>query len=127
MQSTTDVSKREASSLFGSWSPIKVPAGRIEHIPNVNSHFRADILERYDGELVTSVEKLLGPVAKDSMLQFLKFALYLSSNNMQQKKHANDFLRWNINNEDLRYLESLVLIKEIPSIEAFAESISGAH
>jgi hypothetical protein len=113
MQSIIDTSKREASSLFVSWIPIKIQAGNVEHIPNINSYLQANMLERYEGELAMSVQKLLGPVAKDSMLQFLKFAVYLSSNNMQQDSHADDFLRWIINNKQLPILESLVLIKEI--------------
>jgi hypothetical protein len=122
MQSITDMSKKEVSSPFVYWIPIRVQAGNIEHIPNISSHLQADISERYDGELVMTVQKLPESVAKDSMLQFLKFTVYLSSN-MQQDSHADDFLQWIINNEQLRILESLVLTEEIPAIGAFAESI----
>src|SRR5436309_16088196 len=80
------------------------------------------MLERHDGELLTSVQKLFGPVAGDSIFQFVKFVVYLSSNNLLPANHTDDFLKWIINNKQLSTLKSFLMIKE-STVEAFAASI----
>jgi hypothetical protein len=114
-------SEFEATSLFIKWIPTIKP-GNIEYVPNIYSFFQANILEQYNGELMISVQKLLRPVAQDSMLQFFKFAVYLSSNNMLSDSQTDSFLQWITNNKVLSALKALCLIK-MPLIKVFASEL----
>ena len=84
----------------------------IGNIPSI-SHLPAAILESQESMT------LYGYVNQQSLLQLVKFALYLASNNLLSDEHATKFLRFIIESKQESALASLFK-ERMPAIEAFA-------
>src|SRR5436853_1933305 len=107
-----------ARSLFpGSDARTEETGGNVT-IPNVYSHLQAVSLERCSGEFLLSIRRLLGPLNQDALLQYLKFAVYLSSNNMLSIEHGRYFLE-QITKIGTRSLFSI----KMSTIEALVENL----
>src|SRR5438270_2427493 len=79
-------------------SPFLGSNARIEEtnsnaiIPSVYSRLQAISLERHSAEFLLSIRRLFGPLNQSALLQYLKFAVYLSSNNMLSIEHNKHIL-----------------------------------
>src|SRR5437762_159082 len=91
-QLITNISTNEVCSLFGGWISTTIKADNDGYIQSVYSQLQAISLESEDGELILGIQKLLGPFSTDSLLQLLKFAVYLSTNNMLSNDQIDHFL-----------------------------------
>ncbi|KAA8907990.1 ankyrin repeat-containing domain protein [Sphaerosporella brunnea] len=95
-----------------------------EFVPAVHSRLQAISVEVFEGEQLSSIETLLGPFNNHFLLEFLKYAAYLASNNMlnlQQYDKIFDVIVENTNSSTLTTLFSVAL--HLPTIEAFARCI----
>jgi len=110
------------SALFAELVPATVTPGSAEFIPAVHSRLNAISLELNEGEHLSSIHTLLGPFNKDTLLEFLKYAAYLSSNNMFAEEQSDRFLQWIIANNKHSTLRAFFSVK-LPTIDAFARSI----
>jgi ankyrin repeat protein len=79
-------------------------------------------LERYDGEFIRSMGKIIGRFTQDAMLQYLKFAAYLSSNNILPAGHIDRLLRWIIDN-NLQPTLTAFCSSKTPTLEVFVRHI----
>jgi len=110
------------SSLFAGLVPSSVKQDSREFIPAVHSRLQAVSLELNEGEHLSSIHALLGPFNKDTLSQFLKYAAYLSSNNMLDAVQCDGFVRWIGNNNNHSTLRAF-FSQNLPTINAFARSI----
>jgi len=110
------------SSLFAGLVPSSVKQDSVEFIPAIHSRLQAVSLEMSEGEHLSSIHALLGPFNKDTLSEFLKYAAYLSSNNMLNAVQCDGFVRWISNNNNHSTLRAF-FSQNLPTINAFARSI----
>ncbi|KAF4626423.1 hypothetical protein G7Y89_g11736 [Cudoniella acicularis] len=82
---------------------------------------KPSMLERHDGDLEEQIGRLLGLSASDAFLEFLKFTVYLSSNQLLSFGQQKKVLEW------ITLPENAMLLKRIfafhsPTIKAFLDS-----
>ena len=115
--SSTDIWNLAKTSLFGEHKTQT--SGNAGGLPDLHSHFQALFLEKFDGELQSRIDSLLGPLTEDAFSEFLTFAGYLASNNRLSERKSNDLLEWIVSTQNLSRLRSFFSLK-IPTITAFA-------
>ena len=89
-----------------------MPLPKLQHIT----------LERRDGQLMASIQKLLGASNADTVLQLLGFAVYLSSNDVLSNHQTDDILLRIIDNKQRSIFRKFFSTK-IPSIESFVTNL----
>lgn len=115
------------SALVMRWHLPELPSaatepGIIDSIPSIYSNMRASFIESYQGEPITGPEVLLQTTNRQPLLQFIKFSVYLASNNMLSNSHIGELLQWVINDKQESMLTSFLSVK-LPTTEAFARQI----
>jgi ankyrin repeat protein len=93
-------------------------------IQSILPRLQVEILERHDGELIDDFERLLGTSSRDTSLQVIKFALYLSSNNMLEEKQVDNLLSWMVKNgHRVMSIFRELLSYKLPTVEACVHAI----
>ena len=120
-RSSTEIWNLAKASLFGEHkTQISGSAsGNAGGLPDLHSRFQALFLERFNGELQSRIENLLGPLTEEALTEFLMFAGYLASNNKLSERQSNDLLKWIVSTQNLSRLRSFCSLK-IPTVTAFA-------
>ena len=119
--SSTEIWNLAKTSLFGEHKTQTSgsASGNAGGLPDLHSRFQALFLERFDGELQSRIDNLLGPLTEDALIEFLTFAGYLASNNQLSERKSNDLLEWIVSTQTLSRLRSFFSLK-VPTITAFA-------
>ena len=119
--SSTEIWNLAKTSLFGEHKTQASgsASGNTGGLPDLHSRFQALFLEKFDGELQSRIDNLLGPLTEDALSEFLMFAGYLASNNQLSERASNDLLEWIVSTQNLSRLRSFFSLK-IPTITAFA-------
>ena len=119
--SSTEIWNLAKASLFGEHKARTSgsASGNAGGLPDLHSRFQALFLERFDGELQSRIDSLLGPLTEDALTEFLMFAGYLASNNKLSERQSNDLLEWIVSTQNLSRLRSFCSLK-IPTVTAFA-------
>ena len=79
------------------------------------------LLDKENGDLMTSIRKLLDPVNPDILLRILEIVAHLSSNNMLSDTSLDNIFRSLISSGQLPALQSF-FSTQIPTVNAFAEN-----
>jgi ankyrin repeat protein len=95
--------------------------GGCNSVSKVYSHLRNILPEKNDGELKKTLQMML-KTPESASLQMMKYAAYLSSNNMLDEYRADDFLQWIFSMHDETVLKSFFSVK-IPTIEALGTNM----
>jgi ankyrin repeat protein len=122
LRSNDSVTLQVTSSLFSGLVPSSVGRDSVEFIPAVHSRLQAVSLELSEGEHLSSIHALLGPLNKDTFSQFLKYAAFLSSNNMLDAAQCDKIVQWIIDNNNHSNLRAF-FSQDMPTVNAFARSI----
>ena len=122
LRSNDSATLQVTSSLFSGLVPSSVGRDSVEFIPAVHSRLQAVSLELSEGEHLSSIHALLGPFNKDTFSQFLKYAAFLSSNNMLDAAQCDKIVQWIIDNNNHSNLRAF-FSQDMPTISAFARSI----
>ena len=119
--SSTEIWNLAKTSLFGEHKiqTSGSASGNAGGLPDLHSRFQALFLERFDGELQSRIDSLLGPLTGGALTEFLTFAGYLASNNKLSEYKSNDLLKWIVSTQNLPRLRSFCSLR-IPTITAFA-------
>lgn len=114
----------ETTSLFSDLVLSPLSRGSVEFVPAVHSRLQAISLELLEGEQLSSIQTLLGPVNNNSLSEFLKYAAYLASNNMLRPIKCDQILKWFAENSNHSALTTLFSAKlQLPTIDAFARCL----
>jgi ankyrin repeat protein len=128
LQSGHEIPSAVISSLFKGLLTSDVPDEsslyQRDMIRSILPRLQVEILERHDGELIDDFERLLGTSPRDTCLQVIKFALYLSSNNMLAREQVDNFLSWMVENGQraMSIFQDLLSYK-LSTVEAFVHTI----
>jgi ankyrin repeat protein len=92
----------------------------------ITSQLDGFIPERKDGELVRNVEKMFDLSSMvDASLQLLRYAVFLSSNNLLFDSQIDKLLKWMINTDQSFLIERLIKIKT-PTVEILSHLLISA-
>ena len=112
------------ASLFSGLVPSSVARESVEFVPAVHSRLQAISLELFEGEQLSSIQALLGPINKKFLTEFLKYAAYLASNNILGEQECDQILQCFVENSNLSALATLFSTKlQLPTVDAFARCL----
>jgi hypothetical protein len=122
MHRISDLSTELVLSLFPELNTKIEGTNNTMIILKLYSRLQAISLERHNGELLLSIQRLFGPLHQDAWLQYLRFFIYLSSNNMLSKEHSKHFLQRITKSKTHLMLKAFFSIK-MSTIEVLAENL----
>jgi len=121
--STLEEASREARELLGGCLNASIDPDSPEYVSKISSCLEDIAIERCNGDLVRHIETLSsGTSARDTTLQLLRFAVYLTSNNFLSGQKVDTLLRWIIRSGGFSSVVRL-LDTGAPSVEIFAVNL----
>lgn len=108
-----------ASSLFGGILP---GPDSPNYASSVQSYLEAISFEQHKGDINSSVTTPMGPFNPDALSEFIKYLVYMSSNNMLSNEQSDRFLQWIIDTDNLSMLRAF-FSKNLQTLDGFARSL----
>lgn len=100
---------------------LSIPTTQEDQKKLLLQRMKPSILERHDGELEEQIGRLLGSSASDAFLEFLKFTVYLSSNQLLSFGQQKKVLEWITLPTNATILKKVFAFTS-PTIKAFLDS-----
>ncbi|KAH6663674.1 ankyrin repeat-containing domain protein [Halenospora varia] len=100
---------------------LSVPTTQEDQKQMLLHRMKPSMLERHDGDLEEQIGRLLGLSASDAFLEFLKFTVYLSSNQLLSFGQQKKVLEWITLPENATILKKVFAFNS-PTIKAFLDS-----
>jgi len=116
---TPHTSDEEARSIFVDIIGDPCASQNEDVTTAITSRLDGFLPERQDGELVRNVKKIFDLSSMvDASLQLLRYAVFLSSNNLLRNSQIDKLLQWMIKTDQSFLIERLIKIKT-PTVEIF--------
>ena len=109
-------------SLLRGLTPPLPTHRNVGDITNLLPHFEATFLERSVGDISQSIGHIMTPAGGAGVLELVKFAVYLASNNMLSETQTDQLLSWIVTNKYHNILRSFLEV-DSPTTKAFANAI----
>jgi hypothetical protein len=100
----------------------KVSPDGSEYAHDISLRLDDITIESQDGVIASNVRKLCGISIVDTSIQFVRYSIYLSSNNLLSNSQTDHFLRWTLKNEVFWIVEELLRLK-VPTVEILASNL----
>ncbi|KAK1765276.1 ankyrin repeat-containing domain protein [Phialemonium atrogriseum] len=119
---TLEQTDREARRLLGECLGELIDPDCSEYTSKIASNLENIAIERHSGEVVRHVQKLYSKSTLDASFQLLRYAVYLSSNNLLAASRIDKLLAWVIRGGKFCVIEHLIE-KKMPTTEIFASNL----
>ena len=113
---------REARLLLAEYLGAKIDPDCVDYISKISDRLDDTTIEAQSGELVRNVSKLCAMPMLDASVQFIRYSIYISSNNLLSNTQTDKFLQWTLRNGVFWILEELLKLK-LPTIEILASNL----
>ncbi len=118
-----EATNREARKLLGDCLDVQIDPDNPEYVSQISSHLDDLGVRRSGGELVQHTKTLSsGASAGDMGLCLLRYAIYLTSNNLLCLSKVDKILKWIIRSGAFSTVERLIDTKT-PSVKIFAAKL----
>ncbi|KAF5012913.1 hypothetical protein FDECE_1047, partial [Fusarium decemcellulare] len=117
-----DQADRRAQKHPGECLDESIDPDNVEYSSRISRSLREIAIERHNENPEQHVKKLPAAVGEEALFQLLRFAAYLSSNNLLSDTKTDNILAWVAMNGKFQDLEPL-LNKRLPTAEIFASNL----
>lgn len=100
----------------------KLDPDTSDYVSEISLRLDNATVEGEAGELGNNVRKLCGASILDTSIQFVRYSVYLSSNNLLTDLQTDKFLQWKVKNGLFWILDGLLKLK-LPTVEMLASNI----
>lgn len=113
---------REARLVLGECLSQDTDPDDPSYVAKISSILKETTVEQQEGEFFKHVENLFGESSCSVAYQLLRYAAYLSSNNLLSSERTFGLVRWVAQNENVCAIERL-LDNQPPTIEIFCGNL----
>lgn len=118
----TEDSNREARSLLAEYLGAEVDPDSANYVSEISVRLEDTIIERQDEDLMRNVRRLCGKSTLEVSIQFVRYSVYLSSNNLLSESQTDEFLSWSLKCGIFLFLVEMMRLK-LPTVEVLKSNL----